>query len=154
MVVLEMDNPSGCEGLMSRSLARGSNQEVAMVERGWRWRLRRRFAERPILTAAQLACFVLWVGVVGLGTYLSFALPYFPPPPGAKCYFTDALIIFIECRDGFPTLWLNIAWWWTWGSFVTVSFLPFSLPVALPALVTLGFALGFARLLYRLRWTS
>lgn len=75
-----------------------------MVERGWRWRLRRRFAERPILTAVQLACFVLWVGVVGLGTYLSFALPYFPPPPGAKCYFTDALIIFIECRDGFPTL--------------------------------------------------
>jgi hypothetical protein len=109
--------------------------------------------DHPISVPIKILSFSLWSLAIAVGSYAQFLLPsiYAGRSRSAECYFTDALIIYIECRDGPWAPLLNWAWLWTWGSWVTVSFAPLWLPVGLPAVVTLWFALSFAALLIRLR---
>ena len=62
---------------------------------------------------------VVWAFALVIGTYAQFALPRWHGGPRPFCYFTDALIVFIECSesyaDGLTQALLNWAWYWTWG---------------------------------------
>jgi hypothetical protein len=107
--------------------------------------------DRPIAVSIRMAAFLLWTVAITLGTYAQFLLPRFWGKGTSTCYFTDALIIYIECREGPWGHLLNWAWFWTWGSFITIGFPPFWFLYGLPALVTLWLAVSLIVLLIRMR---
>ena len=101
-----------------------------------------------LLSIAETLSFTLWIVVLVAGTLANFTLPVFHARGASTCYFTDALIVLIECGGSGP--WgslLSLAWWWTWGIHWMIGFLPYSLPIIIPAVLTFWLA---ARFLYRL----
>ena len=110
--------------------------------------LRYEFEDHPFLATLEAVGFAASLLTVAAGAY---AQSFLPRGRGSgACYFTDALIILIECSSGPWEGLLNYAWFATWGYFVTVTFPPLWLPVAAPALLALTFALGFVFRLIRL----
>jgi hypothetical protein len=87
-------------------------------------------------------------GAFVAGTFAHFSFPNFGNKVPNQCYFTDDLLLYIEC-PGSKRLaeLLSWAWWWTWGIKWMIGFLPFSLTVLVPELIAIGLAV---RLLWRL----
>lgn len=110
--------------------------------------LRFEFEDHPFPATLEAVGFTASLLTVAAGAYAQFFLPR--GRGSGTCYFTDALIILIECSSGPWEGLLNYAWFATWGYFVTVAFPPLWLPVAAPALLALTFALGFVFRLIRL----
>lgn len=82
------------------------------------------------------------------GSIAQFTLPHRTNALGRRCYFTDALIVYVECPANQALGGaLSLAWWWTWGLKWPIGFFPFSAPVI--ALELIAFALA-VRLAWRL----
>jgi hypothetical protein len=97
-----------------------------------------------ILVVAEMLCFALVVCAFIAGTVVNFTLSHKIAPD--SCYFTDALIVYVEC---IPQQWLgrllSWAWWWTWGINWQIGFMPFSLIIFIPEVVTIWLAARFVR---------
>jgi hypothetical protein len=92
--------------------------------------------------ALEVISVVIWTLAIVVGTYAQFVLPRWTGGPRPPCYFTDALIVFVECRgtfaDGLAEAVLNWGWYWTWG-------LPWG--ITIPMFGLTGFpAVGFSSL--------
>src|SRR6185295_10115975 len=96
-----------------------------------------------ILVAAEALCLVVFVSAIIAGTAAEFTFPRQVTPNG--CYFTDALIVYIACRQQWLGQMLSWAWWWTWGIGWQIGFLPFSLVTLIPQLVMIWLAGRFVR---------
>ncbi|MCB5176740.1 hypothetical protein [Microvirga lenta] len=104
-----------------------------------------------VLVLLEVGSFLLFITALVAGTIVNFTLPYFGPGlAGHNCYFTDALIVYVECRSSrqLGTL-LSWAWFWTWGIHLQIGFLPFSLITLIPELVTVWLSTRLLRRILR-----
>jgi hypothetical protein len=103
---------------------------------------------RIALVVLEGACMTIVAIVVLVGTLVNFSLPDLGMKSPGGCYFTDALIVFIECANN-PLLggWLSHAWLSTWGILWLIGLVPYSLIFLVPEVAIVWLA---ARLLRRL----
>jgi hypothetical protein len=100
---------------------------------------------------AEAFSIAFWAIVIAIGTYAQFWLPYWrggsPRPSG--CYFTDAMIVFVQCNqtgaDELLAGILTYCWMWSWGIGMTLAIFPLVIliPYTWLAIAALFFAARF-----------
>jgi hypothetical protein len=105
---------------------------------------------RVTLVAIEISCFIVVVVAFTAATFANFMLPQFGTGSVIGCYFTDALIVYIECPYR-PWLgqWLSLAWLSSWGIHWSVALVPYSLIFLVPEFVMIWLAACLVRRLAR-----